>query len=433
MTVLPSIRKRLSRALVVISIVSALAVTAVVWVTVRAEADELLDDTLAASATVLAGLLANHAEALINARPSGGAAQSLAGDGEFAWQLVDRDHGVRLRSAHAPGEPFLDLPTLGFTDVDQWRVLGVAFGPGARVLYVAQTRAERRAVVAAIAGNCAAAALGVALLGLVWLRQQVRRELEPLAILSSAVTRFDPLQPASPLGPPQRTEFVPVHSAIEALGQRLAQRVDNERAVTAHAAHALRTPLAGIDAQLAVALRESPPELRPRLRQAREAAGRLQRVVTALITLFRSGGDLQRQAVDVAALLARLPIEGLEVKVQQPAVIEASPDLLAAALMNLLDNSLRHGAQRVDVSVSASHVRLHDNGPGVTPDRRRALQTAIDRQDDEGLLGLGLMLADRVARAHGGSLNLLTSEQGFAVELALAPTVADSPVSRIEP
>jgi hypothetical protein len=71
---LPSIRKRLSRSLVTISIVSALAVTAVVWLTVRSEADELLDETLAASATVLAGLLASHADLLIDARSPGGAA-----------------------------------------------------------------------------------------------------------------------------------------------------------------------------------------------------------------------------------------------------------------------------------------------------------------------------------------------------------------------
>jgi len=39
----------------------------------------------------------------------------------------------------------------------------------------------------------------------------------------------------------------------------------------------------------------------------------------------------------------------------------------------------------------------------------------------ERAMGLGLALADRVARAHGGRLQLLHPDSGFAVELLLAP------------
>ena len=51
--------------------------------------------------------------------------------------------------------------------------------------------------------------------------------------------------------------------------------------------------------------------------------------------------------------------------VEPPASVDADPDLLAAALLNLLDNALRHGASRVVVSVPRPGVvRLHDDGPG---------------------------------------------------------------------
>jgi signal transduction histidine kinase len=440
MTPLPSIRARLARALVATSVVSGLAVSAAVWFTVRSEADELLDSSLTASAAVLAGQLLAPAGAPGDTLADP-ALPALAPDEEFAWQLVDRDGAVRLRSASAPRVAFATGPTLGFVNIERWRVLGRATGVGGQVMYVAQARAERGEVAADIAFSGATAALVVAALGLAWLRRQVERELEPLEALSRAVAAFDPMRLDAPLGPAQRAEFVPVHAAIDALGQGLAQRVANEHAVTAHAAHALRTPLAGIDAQLAVALRECPPALRPRLAQAREAAGRLQRVVGSLLTLFRTGAELHRQPVDVAALLARLPIEALEVRVQAPALVDADPDLLAAALMNLLDNALRHGARRVVVSVDGSCVRLHDDGPGVAEERRLALQAAIDEQRYESPLGLGLTLADRVARAHGGALQLHAVAQGFDVALRLstnapptpAPTVADSRLSSIEP
>ena len=77
----------------------------------------------------------------------------------------------------------------------------------------------------------------------------------------------------------------------------------HERAFTAHAAHALRTPLAGMDAQLAVALREAPLALQPRLQRVREASGRLQRVLAALLTLFRSDLALHRAPLDLPALI----------------------------------------------------------------------------------------------------------------------------------
>jgi C4-dicarboxylate-specific signal transduction histidine kinase len=65
-------------------------------------------------------------------------------------------------------------------------------------------------------------------------------------------------------------------------------------------------------------------------------------------------------------------------------------------------------------------LRLHDNGTGCTAQQRETLQHAIQTQSYEGTTGLGLMLADIVARAHGGHLALPAVDAGFAVELRLA-------------
>ena len=72
---------------------------------------------------------------------------------------------------------------------------------------------------------------------------------------------------------------------------------------------------------------------------------------------------------------------------------------------------------------SAHTLRLVDDGPGVTPERREALQAALDAQAYDGVPGLGLMLADLVARAHGGRLRLPApaGDKGFAVELSFGP------------
>jgi signal transduction histidine kinase len=181
-------------------------------------------------------------------------------------------------------------------------------------------------------------------------------------------------------------------------------------------------------AQLAVAQRELPPEAQPRLQRTREAADRLRRVVNALLTLFRTGAEPKWQAVDMAVLVSHLPFDGLTVTVSGAALVEADPDLLAAALLNLLDNAQRHGAGQVTLHVLAdgddTRLTLHDDGSGMPDAHRLRLQAALDAQAYENTTGLGLMLADRVARTHGGSLHLLPVAAGCCVQLRIGPAPA---------
>lgn len=417
---LPSIRARLTWLLVGVALGWGLLVSAAVWLTVRQEVDELLDETLQASAEVLGRLLSAGDPALL---------QQVASDPtrpheHFAWQLVGPGGQVLLRSDRAPAQPWLPLPTPGFVDAASgWRVFGLPLPGGQRTLYVAQTSDERQEAEADVALTAVGSALLLAAISAWWLRRRVRRALQPLEALSAALARYEPLQPGAALLPATHRELQPVHDAIEALGQRLARRVANERAFSAHAAHALRTPLAGIDTQLAVAQREAAPELQPRLARVREAASRLTRVVSALLALFRSGAELQWQTVELPALMQRLPQQALALHFDGASTLQADADLLTAALINLLDNAARAGATELRCSVqldgAVQRLHLHDNGQGCSAERRAQLAEALDSQAYEGRTGLGLMLADLVARAHGGRLLLPVAEHGFAVELQL--------------
>jgi two-component system OmpR family sensor kinase len=427
MKALPSIRRRLAQSLIGISLAWGLAVSAVVWLSVRHEVDELLDSTLQESAEILYGLLNFNATKL--PLQGGGALPAPVHDEQLVWQIVSAERRVLLRSHRAPDVPLVDGQTRGFASVaDAWRVYAMPFDATGRVLYVAQRSRARRQAQLGAAAFTAGAALVVGLLCAVWLRARVRRELATVAELSDAVSHYDPVNGSAQLARARRVELVPMHHAITDLGSRLAQRLANERAFTAHAAHALRTPLAGMVAQLAVAQRELPPEAQPRLQRTREAADRLRRVVNALLTLFRAGAEPKWQAVDMAVLMSHLPFDGLTVTVSGAALVEADPDLLAAALLNLLDNALRHGAGQVAVHAVAdgddTRLTLHDDGSGLAEDHRLRLQAALDQQHYEDTAGLGLMLADRVARAHGGSLHLLPVSAGCSVQLRLGPAPA---------
>ena len=429
-----SIRSRLLRALLLWALLWCTALAAAVWLAVREEVDELLDDTLRSAAEGLIGPLATNLagalpagplrDAAAAASPPPSASASALQGRRFLWQLVAYDGGARVlrQSIDVAAAPLHGTPTVGFSNSARWRVFGQPLGRDGLMVYVAQARSERNEAQAELGFAVGLAGIPMVLLALLWLSARLRHELRPLQALSDRLADYDPLQPGATLGPSPHLELRPIQAAIDALAARLARRIANERAFSAHAAHALRTPLAAIDAQLAVALREAPPALQPRLQRVRTAAGRLQHVVAALLALFRSGMEVvRREPLDLPALAARLPVQDLVLEVGEPGgPLSADPDLLVAALLNLLDNAARHGATRVRLSQPAPDVlTVADDGRGIDDALRHDIQRALDAEDYEGRMGLGLMLADLVARAHGGRLELPATAQGFTATLLL--------------
>ncbi|MCW5636783.1 MAG: HAMP domain-containing histidine kinase, partial [Rubrivivax sp.] len=441
----PSLRGRLGRFVLLLAVIWVVVVTVVLAGWLRHEVSELLDDGLVATSEALAVVL-QAAQAPTDDAPGGrvhagpDAVAAAQDDVPFAWQLLDAEGRMLARSANAPAPHLLAqppaasaaVPSAFFTDGPLgWRVRARPLA-GGRWLLVGQRASERFEALVEVAGGTIAAALVASLALLAWLRLRLERETRPLADLGGVLARYDPLHAGDTLPPPALQELAPVHEAVRQMGGRLAAHAAAERAFSAHAAHALRTPLAGLDAQLAVAQREAPPALQPRLARLRAAVRRLAHVVTALLALFRSGGELKRVPVDVEALVARVPFEGLAMEFlpradEPPVRPAADADLLAAALINLLDNAVRHGARRVCVQVHPAHITLRDDGPGVSDERRGHLQQALASEaaggmaPEQALAGLGLALADRVARAHGGRLELLPAAAGFSVRLWLVP------------
>ena len=125
----PSIRQRLSRTLVIVSVVWGLAVATAVSLAIEHEVDEILDQALIEASQILMPLLNTHGHQL--PASDGGVLPASPHKEEVVWQVVDVTHGVILRSHAAPAQPMVAVEQRNIsTAANGWRVLVTEFeGP----------------------------------------------------------------------------------------------------------------------------------------------------------------------------------------------------------------------------------------------------------------------------------------------------------------
>jgi signal transduction histidine kinase len=101
-------------------------------------------------------------------------------------------------------------------------------------------------------------------------------------------------------------------------------------------------------------------------------------------------------------------------------------ELLARMLQPLTDNARRYGGTSVALELTrdtiTAHVRVIDDGPGVTTDEADSIFAPGWRgsaaTDTDGA-GLGLALARRLARSVGGDVIVTPSDRGGRFELEI--------------
>jgi len=225
------------------------------------------------------------------------------------------------------------------------------------------------------------------------------------------------------------------HDEIERLARtinemlgRIEDALRHERRFVADAGHELRTPLALLRTELELALRHgsSTEELREAMRGASQEVDRLTQLAEGLLLIARTDRGqlpLRIESVEVSSLLGevadrfgwRADEAARRIVVQDTDGLRVRADRLRVgqALGNLLDNALRHGEGRVELSATAADgaVELHvrDEGEGFPPG---FAEHAFERftRPDEGRSaagsGLGLSIVKAVAEAHGGSAHI---------------------------
>ncbi|WP_368738234.1 GAF domain-containing sensor histidine kinase [Corallococcus exiguus] len=230
------------------------------------------------------------------------------------------------------------------------------------------------------------------------------------------------------------------------LAVKQARRKAAEELITV-LAHDMANHLLPLQARIQLIQRRAARNQAPEdLRDATGAAASL-RSLTRLINDLMDVGRLDQglfslrpQPVDLTGLVRELvatastPERPVHFEGPEELVTVADPDRVRQVLENLVANALKHSppGRPVDIRLQAQarpegpwvRVTVSDQGMGIPSEQLPTLFERFTRGSDSKGLGIGLYLARRIAEAHGGTLEVVsTSRAGTCFGLSL-PVVA---------
>jgi two-component system, OmpR family, sensor histidine kinase TctE len=295
----------------------------------------------------------------------------------------------------------------------------------------------------------------------------VARALKPLTDITRAVELRSPRDLSELDAANTPLEVRPLVESLNRLFGLVNTQSESQRRFIADAAHQLRTPLAGLQAQVEAWVQsaqsaqitsfdenspltgkntaQSAITLRANeLIRLRDATRRTSQLATQLLALSRadahSMGQAAMQSVDLAQLCVDVLEQqldsatergidlGVEIDHSAPMLAAGHDWLLHELLTNLCDNAIRYTAQAhkagsvpraaPQVTLIAKHqdagllLQVRDNGAGIPEQERdKVLQRFYRVQGTGGEgNGLGLAIAQEIAKLHGSELALADAE-----------------------
>lgn len=263
----------------------------------------------------------------------------------------------------------------------------------------------------------------------------VKKGLTPLDALQNALLKRSE-QDLSPIELPNIPQEVSlVANAVNQLMHKLQSLIAAQNRFVADAAHQLRTPLAGAQAQLELAEQEVEPfAVKALLPRAHQSLDKLLHTINQLLALARSqpeaAATVSMVTLDLNMLTKEIALEIVPAALKKqidlgfepslvPAVILGNIDRLNDLLNNLIDNAIRYtqtGGKitiALDVSEKLVNLTVEDNGPGVSNAEKdkifdrfhRVLDNRQGASEQTGS-GLGLAIVKEIASLHGASISI---------------------------
>jgi len=277
-----------------------------------------------------------------------------------------------------------------------------------------------------------------------------RRALKPVDIMTQAARRISGEHLSERL---QETgsgdELDRLAKTLNDMLGRLDDAFHQMRQFSADASHELQTPLTILKGEMEVALRSprSAKEYQRVLESGLEEIDRISQLVEGLLLLARADAGVLRldlRPVELKELLQEIYEQmkvvaddhsvNLQTASMEPVSIQGDRENLRRLLLNLVDNAIKYTAEAGGVTLSVqaegewAAVRIFDTGIGLSKDEQDRIFTrfyrAVEaRSQGEGGAGLGLCIAESIAEAHGGRIQVeSTPGQGSTFTVFLPQT-----------
>lgn len=264
-----------------------------------------------------------------------------------------------------------------------------------------------------------------------------------LSDLADRLERIDAAKLDTRLPVAENAELKELTEAINAMLERLDAAYAAQIKFVDHASHELRTPIAVIQgyANLLNRWGKDDPAARQEAIDAILAEGEtMKNLVEQLLFLARGDNHTMRvepQRLDATEVAAQVLKETALVDQTHPlsadwtdgVVLTADPDLLKEALRILVDNAVKYTPEggRITLKIrregAEAHLSVIDEGIGVGEKDLphvfdRFYRADASRARQTGGSGLGLSIAERIARCHNGRLEV-TSAPGLGSKFTL--------------
>lgn len=265
----------------------------------------------------------------------------------------------------------------------------------------------------------ASVALGGLILGAVVAIAVVRVTFEPLRHVLSFLERGRPFD-GTRLEPSGSSDMRLLATTLTDLVGRFEHELEDRQRFMNTVSHDLRTPLTSLHGTLEVLMLEPglDRDIVRRLRVLRDECGRLLRLSENLLLLGRAeiGFTLARRDTDLQPLVWEVgeqvrwsrPQCDVEAEAPDAVLVSGDPDRLRQAVLNLIDNSVRHGKAPVMLRLRATAqeacIEVVDHGPGLGPGAADLFARPLSPWEGPPTRGLGLAVVRWVAEGHDGRL-----------------------------
>lgn len=235
----------------------------------------------------------------------------------------------------------------------------------------------------------------------------------------------------------RRDELASLAADFDLMAEKIETLINSQRRLLGDISHELRSPLARLNVALELARQRAGADATSALERIQQEAENLNEMIGQLLTLTRleSGSEgLKKTSFDLAELVGAITNDAqfeagsrnraVRLKTSGHCTVVGNEPLLRRAIENVVRNAVQYTAPGTEVEVelncgraiSASEsdsrtavITVRDHGSGVPENALVEIFRPFYRVDDArdreaGGVGLGLAIADRAVRLHGGTV-----------------------------